>query len=417
LKDRPPTNLAELAKAYGQVFSGVEGIWEDFSRRSVLNGAPTSGLPDPALEEIRQVFHAADAAPAVPFDPAGGLTLLPDRASQAEYKTLLQAVETFRLSGPGAPARAMVVEDVKQPFDSRIFRRGNPGNQGDVAPRRFLKAISQGERPTFREGSGRLELALSIASRENPLTARVLVNRVWMHHFGAAIVTTPSDFGTRGELPSHPELLDYLSAEFVGDGWSLKRLHKRLLLSATYLQSSDDRPEARAVDPENVLLWRMNRRRLDFEATRDAVLSVSGRLDPAIGGPPVDDLFAANFNRRTIYGKIDRLNLPGVYRAFDFPDPSASNPKRDRTTVAPQALFLMNHRFAMDASAHLFERSEIAGETDAARRVDRLYHLLFGRTPTAEETSLGLDFVRNDSGAWTRYVQGLIMTNEFMFLD
>ena len=190
----------------------------------------------------------------------------------------------------------------------------------------------------FRDGGGRLELARAIACRDNPLTARAIVNRVWMHHFGTPLVATPGDFGLRSEPPTHPELLDHLASRFMEEGWSIKSLHRRIMLSSTYQQRSDDRSEARALDPENTLYWRVNRRRLDFEATRDALLAVSGRLSGRIGGPPMPSLTGTE-PRRTIYGFIDRLNLPGLYRTFDFPDPTHDQPRRDQTTVAPQACF------------------------------------------------------------------------------
>ena len=228
--------------------------------------------------------------------------------------------------------------------------------------------LSGPERQPFRDGSGRLELARAIAGRDNPLTARVLVNRVWMHHFGTPLVATPGDFGLRSEPPTHPELLDHLAARFMDDGWSIKALHRRIMLSATYQQRSDDRPEARAIDPENALYWRMNRRRLDFEATRDALLAVSGRLDGRIGGPPMPSLTGPGADRRTLYGFIDRLNLPGLYRTFDFPDPNATSPRRDQTTVAPQALFLMNHPFVIDAARAVLSRPEIVAGARSRRQ-------------------------------------------------
>ena len=268
LRSHAPASLGDAARAYGRAFAATEVIWNEYATRSSLNGSPATTLPDPAHEAIRHILQGPDAPPEVPFSPTGGLAILPDRASQAQYADLLKAVETYRVSGPGAPARAMILEDAKTPVDPRIFRRGNPGNPGETVPRRFLKVISSEVRTSFADGSGRSDLARAIASPDNPLTARVLVNRVWMHHFGTAIVGTPSDFGLRGDPPTHPELLDHLARSFVADGWSIKRLHRRIMLSATYAQASNDRPDARAIDPENALLWRANRRRLDFESTK-----------------------------------------------------------------------------------------------------------------------------------------------------
>ncbi len=418
LADRPLANIGDAARAIGRALNSTESIWQDYARRAELNGSPATALPDPDHEALRTLFHGPDAPPNVAFKPEGSLTLLPDRASQGRYKELLKAVETFRVSGPGAPPRAMVLKDGDKPYDPRIFRRGSPGNKGDFVPRRFLKVIEGDDRKPFPNGSGRLDLARAIANPDNPLTGRVIVNRVWMHHFGSPIVATPSDFGVRSDPPTHPELLDYLARSFVADGWSLKRLHRRIMLSAAYRQTSDHRDDASSVDPENSLLWRMNRRRLDFEATRDSLLFVSGRMDPSIGGPAMPDLFASNATRRTLYGKIDRLNLPNVYRAFDFPDPASTNPRRDQTTVAPQALFLMNHPFAIESAKAVLARPDVAGEPDVSRRVDRLYHVLYGRSPSAEEASLAKDFLAGaDPSAWSRFVQALMIANEFVFVD
>jgi hypothetical protein len=206
----------------------------------------------------------------------------------------------------------------------------------------------------------------------------------------------------------------------MDDGWSIKDLHRRIVLSATYRQQSADRSEARAIDPENALYWRMNRRRLDFEATRDALLAVSGRLDGRLGGPPMPALTGPDANRRTLYGFVDRLNLPGLYRTFDFPDPNSTSPRRDQTTVAPQALFLMNHPFARDAARALLTRPDVARERSDDARVARLYRLLYGRAPDAEERAMARAFLADRAdGAdpWPALAQGLLMANEFVFVD
>ena len=219
---------------------------------------------------------------------------------------LRKAVEEWRANGAGAPPRAMVLQDAVTPLEPHVFLRGNPNNPGEAVPRRFLTVLSNGEPKPFHEGSGRLELAKSIVDRKNPLTARVLVNRIWMHHFGTGLVRTPSDFGLRSSPPSHPELLDHLATSFMETRWSIKKLHRQILLSAVYQQASVDRADGRKADPENVLLWRMNRRRLDFEATRDALLAVSGQLDGKIGGPPMPSLTDTGSDRRTLADRSRR---------------------------------------------------------------------------------------------------------------
>ena len=247
----------------------------------------------------------------------------------------------------------MVLRDAPTPVDPHIFVRGNPGRPGKPVPRQFLKVLAGPERKPFATGSGRLELARAIVDPANPLTARVLVNRVWQWHFGQALVTTPSDFGLRSDPPSHPDLLDDLARSFLDSGWSIKALHRRIMLSSTYQQSSELRPDCLERDPQNRLLWRYNRQRLDFEAMRDSVLAVAGTLDTTMGGPSVALQEPPLPTRRTVYGFIDRQNLDGVYRTFDFAVPDATSPKRFVTTVPQQALFLMNSPFVQQQASKL----------------------------------------------------------------
>jgi hypothetical protein len=276
--------------------------------------------------------------------------------------------------------------------------------------------IAGPDRKPFSSGSGRLELANAIASTENPLTARVIVNRVWTWHFGRGLVTTTSDFGMRSDPPSHPELLDWLAARFVADGWSIKKLHRLIVLSRTYQQSSVDRPEVSRVDPENRLLGRMNRLRMDFESQRDSMLFVAGRLDPTPGGRAVN-LFSPPYStRRTIYGFVDRQNLPGTLRTFDFANPDQHCPRRHETSVPQQALYLLNSPFVQQQARALAHRTT---ETDPTRRIEQLYRLAYGRLPTPDEVALGLKFIGSDTSesVWTRYAQVLMVSNEFEFVD
>jgi hypothetical protein len=419
--DNPPKTLKDAAAQYGALLHTADTAWQDLVKRSTAAGQPLPArLPDPAQEELRHVFYGPDSPSNVAMNPLGDLDLLPDRPSQAKLQELRKAVETWRTTGPGAPPRAMVVEDLPTPYEPRVFRRGNPHNLGEAAPRQFLSILTGGHPKPFPHGSGRLDLADAIVDPGNPLTARVLVNRLWLHHFGAGLVRTPSDFGLRSQPPTHPELLDHLATLFRESGWSIKRMHRLIMLSAVYQQQSDDRPEGRRVDPENTLLWRMNRLRLDFEATRDALLAVSGRLQQHLGGIPARDLTHAGSARRTVYGFIDRLNLPGLFRTFDFPSPDATSPQRDTTTVAPQALFLMNSPFVAECARRLVQRPEVAGEKDAPRKVAGLYHVLYGRPPTGEEVGLGVEFLGSLGGtgkAWEEYALSLLLSNELVFVD
>lgn len=417
----PPKSMADVARIYSRLLSGSEKAWRELAQRASLNHSGPAVLPIAALEELSRVYRDPDSPPKIPLETSGSqLGLLPDRPSQARFQELRKAVETWRATGPGAPPRAMSLEDAPELVEPRVFIRGNPNNLGEAVPRRFLGALGGGSQPVFHDGSGRLELARAIANRENPLTARVLVNRVWLHHFGMPLVRTPSDFGLRSDAPSHPALLDHLAASFMDGGWSIKALHRRIMLSSTYQQSSEDRDDGRKLDPENALLWKFPRRRLDFEATRDALLAVSGRLNRGIGGASFNDLTAPASTRRTLYGFIDRLNLPGLYRTFDFPDPNATSPKRDGTTVAPQALFLMNHPFVITAAKELLKRPELSRVTDVDERVARLYRAVYLRAPDDGERSAAQAYLADNAysaTAWERLAQALLMANEFVFVD
>jgi hypothetical protein len=316
----------------------------------------------------------------------------------------------------------MSLAENEKPTEPRIFIRGNARNPGNKVPRQFLAVLSDNDRKPFSNGSGRLELAQAIASPANPLTARVFVNRVWMHHFGAALVRTPGDFGVRSEPPDHPELLDHLASRFIADGWSVKKLHRRILLSSAYQQASDDQTEYGKVDPDNRLLWRANRRRLEFEALRDAAIAASGALDLTMGGRAADIAGDPANNRRTVYGYIERQNLPGLFRTFDFPNPDALSPQRYVTTVPQQALFLMNSPFLLDKAKKFAARPDVAARGGTAERVEALYRLVYGRAPEAEESTLALRYLEKGGTtpaeeAWTRYAQALLLANEFAYLD
>jgi cytochrome c553 len=295
---------------------------------------------------------------------------------------------------------AMTLTEEANPFNPYVFLRGQQGNRGPQVPRQFLAVVAGPERKPFLNRSGRMELAQAIASPTNPLTARVIVNRVWLHHFGTPLVKTPSDFGLRADPPTHPELLDWLASEFVAHGWSLKWLHREILRSATWRQRSTQfqvlsaqakatglalGTEHLALDPENRLLSRMNRQRLDWEALRDSLLFASGRLDRSLGGPATDILKSPFSNRRTLYGFIDRQNLPLTLRNFDFASPDTHAPSRFVTSVPQQTLFLRNSPFAIELARTLAARTR--GD------LPQLFRLVYGREPTAEERALAERFL------------------------
>lgn len=400
LAANPPTTLRQAAEVYARVF---EQELKD---------------PTPATEPDRQALRQFLRGPDSPFViPPTEVRRFLDRDARNRLNDLQRRVDEWQVNSPLAPPRAMVLQDLPDPVTPRVLLRGNANNPGPEVPRRFLKVLTGQHRQPFSDGSGRLELARAIASPDNPLTARVFVNRVWLHLFGAGLVRTPSDFGLRGEAPSHPELLDYLAARFQRDGWSVKQLIRQIVLSSTYRQDSRETPQLRQIDPDNRLLARQNRRRLDWEALRDALLAASGQLQLRAGGPG-EDLFG---NRRTIYTFIDRQNLPGVLRAFDFANPDTHSPQRFQTTVPQQSLFLLNSPFLQAQARKLVQRVADVPATD--QRVSALYRLVYGRLPTDEELALGTDFVAVEPlatgglTAWELYAQVLLLANEFAFID
>ncbi|MFT5466321.1 MAG: hypothetical protein ACI8UO_001420 [Verrucomicrobiales bacterium] len=300
--------------------------------------------------------------------------------------------------------------------DLPIHLRGDPNTPGELAPRQFLTAFpaaADGKPRKFENGSGRLDLANSIVEEGKPLSARVIVNRVWRHHFGRGLVETPSDFGFGGEEPSHPELLDDLAARFVENGWSIKWLHREILLSAAWRQSSLA-AESKSQDPGNRLYARANRRKLDVEAWRDSMLSVSGALDRSLGGASLA-LTAAENNRRTVYGTVHRREFDQFLQLHDFPDPAAHSPVRQETTTPLQLLFTLNGPFVQQQSKILAGR--LASEPDP---IIAAYDLLFQREPTENEQLLARDFLsgrEKEVDALTQYAHALLGSNEFLFID
>lgn len=422
LRKSPPTSLAEAARRYGQLLNAIEKKWQATLKSArQQNTAPPQRLPDAAEEALRRVFHGPAAPPDVPRTFGWGfLALLPDRPAQAAYKELRKALETWMYNGKGAPPRAMVLHEHETPFSPYVFERGNPHRRGETVARQLPEVLAQGPRQPFQQRSGRLELAHAISSPDNPFTARVLVNRVWLHHFGEGLVRTPGDFGTRGTPPTHPALLDFLASWFVQEaGWSIKSLHRLLMTSAAYRQSSQHRPSAYETDPANRLLWRMQRRRLDFESMRDSHLVLADILDRRIGGRPLP-IFSSNDlqPRRSIYGFVDRMNPAPLLRTFDVPNPVASCNQRLETTVAPQALHLMNdvrvHTSAQRVSART---TALAG----AGRIRQLYRIILGRRPDQDELDSSERFLRFhkpiDTATWTRLAHALLMCNEAQFID
>jgi len=391
LRQSPPKTMVEFAQAVGDELEAVHTKWVQARRED-----PTlTGLPSEDEESLRQLLFA-DGVP-TRLDTAQMIAHL-DQGERNKHNDLLGKVKGVEVTHPGAPPRAMVMVDKSKPQEPVIFRRGQPGNRGDKVPRRFPQVLASvdGGKP-FSLGSGRLEMAQAIAHPDNPLTARVIVNRIWQHQFGAGLVRTASDFGTRGEQPSHPELLDYLAAEFIADGWSIKRLQRRILLSAAWQQTSTWREAAHRVDPENRLLWHMPRRRMEFEPLRDRLLLAAGKLDLTVGGRSV--MVHQDAPRRGLYAYIDREDVPGLLASFDLPSPDASQAIRAQTTVPQQALFLMNADFVIKQAAALAHRTQHAATPK--ERVEALYRAAIARDPDQDERSMALSFVANQGSEFS----------------
>jgi mono/diheme cytochrome c family protein len=361
----------------------------------------------------------APTAPGGPTDvPIADFDRLILRDDRDKLTRMRQQIDKFIASSAFNPPRAMVVQDKPNPSDVRVFQRGNPGNPGAVVPRQFLQ-IGTLSRTPVKAGSGRKEMAEAIVSPTNPLTARVIVNRVWLNHFGQGLVATASDFGLRSDPPTHPELLDWLATRFTNDdGWSLKKLHRRLMLSQVYQQSSVTRPEALERDPENRWLSRMNRRRLDFEALRDSLLVAGGQLDRTVYGRSVDLFKAPYTTRRSIYASVDRQNLPGTFRAFDFASPEQHSPGRFTTTVPQQALYFMNSSFASQQAKAVVHQPHIGWAMTSEEKTRRIYRTVLQRNPTPTELTQAREFLGDgDKKPWESLAQVLLWSNEFAFVD
>jgi len=356
-------------------------------RRAAANAARAGGRAGRA-GRAGQVGRGA--AP----DPAARPLIDPQQRQQIlRQQTQLGRAFADLESSPGAPARVNILNDVPIPRNYPILLRGEAQNVGSIVPRRFLEILSDEDRPEYRGGSGRLQLARDIASPENPLTARVLVNRVWQHLFGVGFVPTPDDLGNMSAPPTHPELLDYLARQFVEDGWSVKSLIREIVLSSTYQVSADADSAKAAIDPDNELHWRANLRRLDFESVHDSLLAIAGTLDLTMGGPSVPIGSSDFATRRAVYAFIDRANPAEILTQFDFPNPSVVTGRRHETIVPQQSLFLMNSPLVIETARSLTRRPEFLELDSDVDRVRSLYEAIYQRPPTDEEGAIALAYV------------------------
>ena len=382
-----PESLADVAEIYTGLFKRVDAEWRQASKADPKLAA----LEDGADERLRRVIYGKNSP--IRLERRGFQRLVGVRIRNLENRIRGQ-IAALQLTHAGSPARAMAVEDVATPRDSFIYIRGERRNRGDRVPRQFLEVLTSGEREPFpKASSGRLALAEHIVDSENPLTARVIVNRVWQWHFGKGLVSSPGDFGLRADPPTHPELLDWLARKFIAEGWSLKELHRTILASATWQQSSLKNPKYEEVDPANDLLWRWNIQRLDFESIRDTLLAHGGELDLNVGGRSTDLEENEGAHRRTIYGLIDRANLPELFRVFDFANPDMTQAQRYNTTVPQQALFLMNSPITVAEAKNIAARPEMMSEATDEEKVTFVHNQILQRPPTSDEMRLCLEYI------------------------
>ena len=379
LREKKPATEESLVRAYGAVLAAAVAKPDEAPKKQVREAfTAKGGLLDFALAEVEKTAATTVTA-------------------RGEYRKLQSELSEIENTHPGAPVRAMAVMDTAKPIQPAVFVRGDPAKRGEAVERRFLQVLDPKKTPFSATQSGRKELAEHIASPANPLTPRVWANQVWRHLLGRPLVKTTSDFGLQSEPPTHPQLLDWLASALVQRGWSTKELVRDIVLSSTYQQSSAENSDGTEKDPDNDWLWRANRRRLDMEAMRDAMLAVSGRLDPAIGGRAVPLSTTPFTGRRTVYGFVDRVQMDPMFSTFDFPSPDTASTERSQTTVPQQALFALNDAFIIEQARVLAAKAReeaASAKNENADAVTRaIYRRVHQRAPLPEEEALARQLI------------------------
>jgi hypothetical protein len=386
LKSASINKMQDLAMVYGRAVSESRGFYnntnvigaKDFYEAIFKNNGP--------LDINRDNFQK--------YYADNGRTMRFDNQLREERKK----ITTNDIQHPGSPAKAMALLDKDQSSNSYVFIKGEPSSRGPIVERRFFSFLSHVSSEPFKNGSGRLELAKAIASPLNPLTARVMVNRIWQRHFDEGFVKTPDDFGTQSEKPVHVELINYLAAKFMEEGWSIKKLHRLILTSATYRQCSAEDHLKAAIDPYNKYLWRMNIIRLDFESLRDTILYLGNNLnlEPLNQAKDLFTLDGESFsNHRSVYGLVDRSRLPEALTTFDFATPEMTTGKRFKTTVAKQALFLMNNALIVEQARNIVTRSDFVKENNDDKKIEILYSVFYQRSPSELEKKVGKHYLKS----------------------
>ncbi len=378
--------------------------------RDALSDADLVSLPRDKHYLWRDLFH--DRRASLYYFKDADLDRFLSAPFLSRVQQLRAEVKSLESSSPQRYPFLQVLGEGDKIADTHVRIRGSAENLGEIAPRQFLRILAKPEMGRFQSGSGRRELGEAIASADNPLTARVMVNRIWQGHFGRGIVSTASNFGYLGERPSNPQLLDYLAARFLEQGWSVKAMHREIMMSRAYRLSSRPSPANDAIDGDNVALWRFPYRRLDVEALRDSMLAVTGELNLRAGGQPYR-LGEESNKRRTVYGFVSRRDLDPTLALFDFANPNATSERRVETSTPLQRLYLLNSSFVERRAEELACR--VSKQPDDAARIREAYRVLFQREPLREELRLGLEFVKDGHVAWQRYAQVLLVSNEFVY--
>ncbi|MBS1825113.1 MAG: PSD1 domain-containing protein [Acidobacteria bacterium] len=422
-----PESIAKVAAEYQDAYAKSGTSWDtqlaNWRRRMATEVASDRDVPErPKFDAKSNPFFAAATFEKGPMELADSPRVAQLRAEYDELQRTL----------PPEPAMASAVADGPI-VDQRLFVRGDHLNPGEPVAKHFLSVLSGGDQPKVA-GSGRLELAQWLTRRDHPLTARVMVNRIWQWHFGEALVRTPNNWGTTGEKPAHPELLDYLAHQFVQSGWSVKAMHRLIVLSNAYRMSAMAGPPVKEADPSNRLFSRFPRTRMSVEQLRDSILFLSGEIDLAIGGsmlptgkgkrPKMDP---EEMTRRTLYVPVRRGSIPALLATFDYGDATTSSEGRGRTNVAPQALFLRNSKFAVERSVRFADRVLATPGLSESERVRIAYRMAFSRMPAPEEADATLTYLTklaerlggNEARrqAWGSLCHVLISSNEFLYLD
>lgn len=428
---KKPKSFIEVAEVYGSVFADVHRRWLTSLLEASAEAEPgTKTIPDQdprhrvvnsAIErQLRHHLYDPKSPTSLVFDDYFHQKML-NRGVRDSVRGTLTSIHSLNLGG-NAPPRAMALGESSEERQAFVFRRGSPINRGEPVTARFLSIVSETDAPAFAPGRRRLGLAQAILDPANPLSRRVIVNWVWQHHFGVGLVRTPDDFGTRGDPPTHPKLLDHLASQLLKDDWSLKQLHRRIMLSRVYQQGSLENRSARERDPDNRLLWRMPVRRLEMEAMRDAMLAVSGELnlDDRTGGKPFEEKGNRMIPRRSIYAFVNRDVISRMASTFDGADPSACTVKRPETMVPQQTLYALNSEYVQDRAKALIQRSEIRDVTPNEERARRIYQRVYSRNPGPDEIRSATRFIEQaakEHDGWVQLAHALLAANEFHFID